>query len=279
MEEDGLIGSYNYIYNGGIEAWEEIAGVFNYEMIGYYSERPNSQQMPPGFDFIFPDAADSLAAHNGAGDFITNVGSDSAVWLTGQYDSISRIYVPELRIISLIAPGNGALTVDLRRSDHAYFWDEGIEAVMLSDGANFRNINYHTPTDVMDSLNFDFMGNNVKAVVANLCVLAGIQHSDVAYVDVSPNALGTDDIVLEAAQLQIYPNPTGGQVLIKVNGTVKNPVYDLEIMDEAGRLVVKRSVKLSAGGLTLDVSKWDAGVYNVAIRSEKISLTKGLIVH
>jgi len=278
MEEEGLIGSYNYIYNGGIEAWEEIAGVFNYEMIGYYSERPNSQQMPPGFDFIFPDAADSLAAHNGAGDFITNVGSDSAVWLTGQYDSISRIYVPELRIISLIAPGNGALTVDLRRSDHAYFWDEGIEAVMLSDGANFRNINYHTPTDVMDSLNFDFMGNNVKAVVANLCVLAGIQHSDVAYVDVSPNALATDDIVLEAAQLQIYPNPTGGQVLIKVNGTVKNPVYDLEIMDEAGRLVVKRSVKLSAGGLTLDVSKWEAGVYNVAIRSEEILLTKGLIV-
>ena len=79
MEEDGLIGSYNYVYNGGIEAWEEIAGVFNYEMIGYYSERPNSQQLPPGFDIIFPDAADSLAAHNGAGDFITNVGSDSAV--------------------------------------------------------------------------------------------------------------------------------------------------------------------------------------------------------
>ena len=40
MEEDGLIGSYNYVYNGGIKPWEEIAGVFNYEMIGYYTERP-----------------------------------------------------------------------------------------------------------------------------------------------------------------------------------------------------------------------------------------------
>ena len=278
MEEDGLIGSYNYVYNGGIEAWEEIAGVFNYEMIGYYSERPNSQQLPPGFDIIFPDAADSLAAHNGAGDFITNVGSDSAVWLTGQYDSISRIYVPELRIISLIAPGNGAATVDLRRSDHAYFWDEGIEAVMLSDGANFRNINYHTPNDVMDSLNFDFMGNNVKAVVANLCVLAGIQHSDVAYVDVSPTPLNIGDIVLEAAQLHIYPNPTNDHVLISVSGADSDADYHLEIIDEAGRLVVRRSVKLSAGELTLDVSKWDAGVYNVTVRSPGFSLSQNMIV-
>jgi len=278
MEEDGLVGSYNYVYNGGIRPWEEIAGVFNYEMIGYYSERPNSQQLPTGFDIIFPDAADSLAAHNGAGDFITNVGSDSAIWLKGQYDSISRVYVPELRVISLIAPGNGAATVDLRRSDHAHFWDAGIEALMLTDGANFRNINYHTPNDVLDSLNFDFMGNNVKAVVANLCVLAGIQHSDVAYIDVSPTPLTMRDIELDAAQLYIYPNPGKGKVLIKVEGLAGNPVYDLEIVDESGRIVIRESVDLSRDGMPLDVSKWARGVYNVIVRSSGLSLSQNMIL-
>ncbi|HIA07019.1 MAG TPA: T9SS type A sorting domain-containing protein [Flavobacteriales bacterium] len=130
----------------------------------------------------------------------------------------------------------------------------------------------------MDSLNFDFMGNNVKAVVANLCVLAGIQHSDVAYVDVSPTPLNIGDIVLEAAQLHIYPNPTNDHVLISVSGADSDADYHLEIIDEAGRLVVRRSVKLSAGELTLDVSKWDAGVYNVTVRSPGFSLSQNMIV-
>ena len=278
MEEDGLIGSENYVYNGGIKPWEEIAGVFNYEMIGYYTERPNSQQLPVGFDFIFPDAADSLAAHNNAGDFITNVGSDSAIWLTGQYDSISRIFVPGLRIISLITPGNGAATADLRRSDHAHFWDVGIEALLLTDGANFRNQNYHTANDVADSLNFSFMGNNVKAVIANLCVLAGIQHSDAAYINVSPTPLNTEDLLTETAQLHIYPNPSGTQVLIKVNGAGKILVYDLEIMDEAGRLILQKPVNLDGDGIPLDVSEWAAGVYTVKAHNESQSLSQNMIV-
>jgi len=278
MEENGLIGSYNYVYNGGIEPWEEIAGVFNYEMIGYYSERPNSQQLPLGFDIIFPDAADSMAAHNDAGDFITNVGSDSAVWLTNQYDSISRVFVPELRIISLIAPGNGAATTDLRRSDHAYFWDTGIEAIMLTDGANFRNLNYHTANDKLDSLNFNFMGNNVKAVIANLCVLAGIQHSDVAYTNVSSNPLLTNKQNSKATQMLIYPNPSEGQVMIKVYGDVRNPIFILKITDENGRNVLQKTINLLNKELLVDVSKLASGVYNITIKNKHQTLSKNIIV-
>jgi len=278
MEEDGLIGSLNYINNGGIPDWEKIEGVFNYEMIGYHSNRPNSQQLPLGFNLIFPDAADSLAANNGAGDFITNVGSDSSVWLTAQYDSISRIFVPGLRIISLVTPGNGAATQDLRRSDHAPFWDAGIEAIMLTDGANFRNLNYHTSTDAMDSLNFDFMGKNVQAVIANLCVLGGIQHSDVAYVDVAAT-LAVKEVNLDALQLDIYPNPSSHAVQVNVSGTRTGEEYTMEIIDEAGRLVIRQNVALTGDGISLDVSKWKAGLYNVTILGGKTPITKGLIVN
>ena len=56
-------------------------------------------------------------------------------------------YVPDLRSVPLSVPGNGQIAPDLRRSDHARFWDANIPALMLTDASEFRNTNYHTPAD------------------------------------------------------------------------------------------------------------------------------------
>ncbi|PCH95264.1 MAG: hypothetical protein COB85_04720 [Bacteroidetes bacterium] len=276
MEEDGLIGSLNYVNNGGIQPWEKIKGIFNYEMIGYYSERVNTQSVPFGFNLAFPAAYDSVAADSFRGNFITNVACDSSKWLGRMYDSITRIFVPELRVISLVAYANSSTSPDLRRSDHAPFWDKGMEAIMLSDGANFRNLNYHTSDDVIDSLNFNFMGNNVKAVVANLCVLAGIQNSDVEYIGVSTAPVSLKDNVFNAPELQLIPNPASKQVLIVVSGKVST--YELKVYDEAGRVVNQQHISGQSDDITLDVSKWSAGVYSISIRSEAGSVVKSLVV-
>jgi NAD(P)H-dependent FMN reductase len=44
---------------------------------------------------------------------------------------------------------------DIMRSDHAPFLLRGLPAVMLTDTANFRNPNYHKPTDVVATLDMD----------------------------------------------------------------------------------------------------------------------------
>ncbi|MBL4734244.1 MAG: M28 family peptidase [Flavobacteriales bacterium] len=274
----GLIGSGQYVNSGGIQPWEQIAGVFNYEMIGYYSEKPGTQTFPNLFDIFFPAAYDSMVAADWKGNFITNVATDDAQVLGNQFDSITRAFVPELRVITIYSPGSGSSIPDLRRSDHAWFWTAGIDALLLTDGAEFRNTNYHTPLDVMDSLDFNFMGNNVKAVVANLCVLAGIQHSHVAYVDMSTTPLSVTKNDFINPQLQIFPNPTSGEVLIVLTETLPEIKYLLEITDEAGRVVLKRNRTLNDEGWALDVSKWSAGVYNVTIQGGETSITKSLIV-
>ena len=46
---------------------------------------------------------------------------------------------------------------DSRRSDHASFWDAGISAVMLTDTANFRTPHYHSQSDTIERLDFQFM--------------------------------------------------------------------------------------------------------------------------
>ena len=54
---------------------EKLNAVLNFEMIGYYSERNNSQSLPAGFNIAFPDAYNKVAVDTFKGNFITNVGN------------------------------------------------------------------------------------------------------------------------------------------------------------------------------------------------------------
>ena len=59
---------------------------------------------------------------------------------------------------------------DIFRGDHAPFWMAGIPAIMITDTANFRNPHYHRPTDTADTLDYDFMGDVTRALIATLAL-------------------------------------------------------------------------------------------------------------
>jgi len=178
-EMPGIIGSQQYVTNA-IPSYENIIGVLNHEMIGFYSSDSGSQTLPPGFCTLFPEFCDSVAANNYAGDFIANIANENSNPLRTLFDSCVYEFVPQLRILSLAVPGNGQIAPDLRRSDHAHFWDAGYEALMLTDGANFRNPNYHQPSDTLGTIDFQFMTNVIKAVVATAANLAEVMHGGFA---------------------------------------------------------------------------------------------------
>lgn len=176
LEEAGLIGSL--LYKGSqISPREKIQAVLNYEMIGYYTDEPNTQDLPAGFNILFPEAYDQLIANGRRGDFLTNVANTSSHTLRTIFDRNAKDHVPDLKVISLEVTGNGIIAPDLRRSDHAVFWDNGIPALMLSDGANFRNKKYHTLNDSAHYLNYEFMANIVRATIATAAELAGLEHA------------------------------------------------------------------------------------------------------
>ena len=54
---------------------------------------------------------------------------------------------------------------DLLRSDHAPFWHQNIPALMITDGANFRNPFYHTRGDIITTIDFDFLEKITKATI------------------------------------------------------------------------------------------------------------------
>ena len=184
LEEDGLVGSNWYVNLAGPPDYETNVGAYNFEMIGYFDTTANSQTLPPGFELLFPAANQALIEDQFRGNFITNVGISSFADFAATFDNAAATYVPGLKVLTLVAP-DALVPPDLARSDHARFWEAGLPAIMLTDGANFRNINYHTPEDEFNSLNYTFMSQVIQATIAAVAESAEIQHSSTAETTVS----------------------------------------------------------------------------------------------
>lgn len=224
LEEAGLIGSIDYVLNE-IQPWEDIEGLLNMEMIGYFDNTPNSQSLPVGFNLLFPDAFNAVMADSSRGNFLTNVANVASNSLKETFDTCAATYVPGLKVISLAAPGNALVAPDLRRSDHAPFWDAGYQALMLTDAANLRNPHYHTPGDSIGTLDLGFYVQNVKAILATLVKLADPLNatfavSDTFTVDI-PVGVETGEIPMDFI---VYPNPSDGGLQISFSNNGQNPV-------------------------------------------------------
>ena len=116
----------------------QVQGVINFESVGYFGE-----QQPIG-PLKLPSS----------GDYLVVVGdARSAKLLEGfrQPDFLTHRLEPL------------EFNPDARRSDHALFWNIGIPAVMVTDTANYRNPNYHTPKDTV--IDYATLSNKIRAFI------------------------------------------------------------------------------------------------------------------
>jgi Zn-dependent M28 family amino/carboxypeptidase len=255
LEEAGLVGSARYVTNG-IPAGETIDGVLNFEMIGYYSDLPNTQTLPAGFNLLFPNEYNEVVNNQFKGNFITNVGNTASASLVNLFNSSAATYVPDLKIVDLQVPGNGQLVPDLTRSDHAPFWNYGAKALMLTDGANFRNSSYHESHDTLGKLNFTFMSNVVKTTLATAFQLAEVQHAGWGTASFQ-NPVSVKEIVHCAPQVRI-----ADQSLLFNFEHCTWEKATFSIFDASGRLVWEYSAQqMSPGQYRFNLPKLATGVY------------------
>ncbi|TNE52735.1 MAG: M28 family peptidase [Bacteroidetes bacterium] len=278
LEEAGLQGSAAYV-SSGMQAGETIEGVFNFEMIGYYSDEPNSQELPAGFNLLFPVAANAVAANQYRGDFITNVGNDLFPQMTSLFESSANTYVPGLKVITVSEP-IGLPVLDLRRSDHTPFWVSGIPAIMITDGANFRNECYHTPGDTLnEKLNFTFMSNVVKATLVAAARLAGIQHAAWATVDFA-GTVRTHDLQ-QTCQVAAGIYPPGSRQPALFFGSCPVSGLQVELFNAGGVLQFREHIgqPLETTWHTLALPHLDAGLYFLRLQSTEGNQTLKVVVH
>lgn len=174
LEEAGLVGSSHYV----AELVEQravdpkVPGVqwmMSLEMLGYYSDQPNSQRSPiPPIEHVYepPTVGDFLV--------ITTISSHSA--FARGLDKAMFTAWPDAKTFVVdqfpIAPP------DMLRSDHAPFLSRRIPALMLTDTANFRNPNYHTPNDTIETIDAERYTAVVRALAGAVYTLADPATSD-----------------------------------------------------------------------------------------------------
>jgi Zn-dependent M28 family amino/carboxypeptidase len=134
---------------------EEIDGMICLEMVGYACYEPGCQQYPfPLMFFGYPKQGDFIG-------IVANSRSRKFSKLLARQFSKN----PELPVVKLNVPLNGRILPAVRLSDHASFWDEGFNAVMITDSAFYRNPHYHTELDTMEKLDYGFMAELVESLI------------------------------------------------------------------------------------------------------------------
>jgi len=143
------------------ERGEKLSAVLVLETIGYYSDEPGSQQYPAVVGAFYPSE----------GNFIGVVGNVSSRVLVRSVVESFRSHTEfpcEGAALPAAIPGVGF-------SDHWSFWQEGYQAVMLTDTAMFRYPHYHEPEDTPDKVDFQRLTrvmDGVQRVVAELATVS-----------------------------------------------------------------------------------------------------------
>jgi Zn-dependent M28 family amino/carboxypeptidase len=141
------------------EANAKLRAMLCLEMIGYFSDEPNSQEYP---------LAELRLLYPNKGNFIALVGTFDDIGLLRRVKR-AMAAANDLPLRSINAPRN-LEGVDF--SDHLNYWNRGFPALMITDTAFYRNKRYHHPEDVLNTLDFNRMAKVVQQVYAAVIELA-----------------------------------------------------------------------------------------------------------
>ena len=125
------------------------------EMLGYYTDAPNSQRYPiKAMEKQYPDK----------GNFIAIVGRPlDQEFVQGMEASFKKSKL--IPTESLLAP---PIVTGVAFSDHRNYWIHGFNALMLTDTAFLRNPHYHKSSDTPETLNYEKMAAVIDSLISYL---------------------------------------------------------------------------------------------------------------
>ena len=133
---------------------DPIRGMISLEMVGYYRNAPGSQTHPLSWmRWFYPDR----------GNFIAVAGNYSSRRLVRRLSRLLSVHgrLPVEHAALPFVPGVGL-------SDNWSFWQEGYQALMVTDTAFFRNRHYHRSTDLPETLDYQSMAFLVRGLAESL---------------------------------------------------------------------------------------------------------------
>ena len=128
-----------------------VKAMLSLEMIGYFSDAPDSQSFPISLLRAF---------YPSQGNFIAIVGGLGEGGLVRRVKR-AMLKSSQLPVYSINAP---RFVPGVDFSDHLSYWKAGYEALMITDTAFYRNHNYHSANDTAEKLDYRRMAMVVAGV-------------------------------------------------------------------------------------------------------------------
>jgi hypothetical protein len=135
-----------------------VRAMISIEMIGCFSDVPDSQEFPSALLKLF---------YPSVGNFVTVVGRLGEGGVTRRIKQAMRAATP-LAVESINAP---RFIPGIDFSDHLNYWDRDYPAVMVTDTAFYRNPRYHSVEDTPDTLDYWRMAQVVAGLEAAVAAL------------------------------------------------------------------------------------------------------------
>lgn len=130
----------------------DVRAMISLEMLGYFSERAGGQAVPlPLMGKGIPTTPD----------FIGVIGNLESAGLVKEI----RRAIEEGCSVPVQSLAASRLVPGVDFSDHRSFWRMGYPAAMVTDTAFYRNPNYHTERDTIDTLDFGKMAELLKGLI------------------------------------------------------------------------------------------------------------------
>jgi Zn-dependent M28 family amino/carboxypeptidase len=128
------------------------------ETMGYYDERPGSQDYPPLFRYFHPDRGNFLG-------LVSDFASRHALRRLVEAFKAASDFPLEHSVAPRFVPG-------VAWSDHRSFWRQGYPAVMATDTAFYRYRHYHSPLDTPDKLAYPAFARATDGLARAVAALA-----------------------------------------------------------------------------------------------------------
>ncbi len=184
-----LLGSSHYVAQAKAQG-RKIKGLINIDTVGYTSNKKNSQAYPEGLPvnllkliskpilksipFLTKNFKTTGVKDVTVGDFASllvdiNSTSEAGLFMKNAKQvnlKVAAIYT-EMDYATIHVKMH-----DLLRADHAPFWRDNIHAIFISDSANFRCPHYHTGSDTIEHVDFDFVKKVAQASLLTMIAMA-----------------------------------------------------------------------------------------------------------
>jgi Zn-dependent M28 family amino/carboxypeptidase len=163
------MGSLVYAKETKYHPEQKIVGMFSLETLGYYSQQPNTQKYPTPLNLLYPSTGNFLG-------FVGNIDSRELLRNTMRSFRAQTQFPSEGAALPSSLPGVGW-------SDQWSFWQQGYQALMITDTATFRYPHYHTLDDTPDKIDFERLSRvtiGISKVIRDFVGLEGAVGGQVA---------------------------------------------------------------------------------------------------